>query len=634
MNGNYFCMAVVTLLLLVFMHINHGRESERRRLIKCGLYLLLGNELAAIVRAQILLDGGMHVPLAVVYLVLVTCYLTEAVITILIFMYLLALFPAVSEKKSTLQTIFFICVSVAALVIVTTPITGFVYHVDYQKDSGPIVLSGSYELFFLGRLVLLAVFLAVVVWKRHELPRRQFENLAAVLAASVAVHFFSLIFQTVYMFGFFANMFFGLVYFLFHSSGYEEERAHMGCDLYGRELSYCLEKKQSFFVFEIVITNCDYLMQRGILSREELMQVYAELFEQMNAAYHQALVFRKQPMCIGVIAAGISNEEAKAMAARLKVWMDGMIGGSFSYHIVGISCPQYGDNVADVEHLLKLLRKKCEPCGIYFCSDQDFEEFDARGEVLLFLQNVCTQEEDVVLFGSPMIDKKSSRIERFEVFGRAQMAGGGIIGSHRITDLAKQYGYSHDVNMAVLKNICDYLTIANAAGTPMRVSLRISSDELESEGFAGDVLEIMKNYEFKPETIGFEVRMAPGRRDIEGMLGVMQTLREHDIIFILTDFSPSSVNFEGITGLPFKTVKFESACVRQAAENAKHFEVTGLLVDLLKERGYDIVFKGVEDEELEEIALALGGDYLEGTRYVRTLPLNDIGQQLDLGAMF
>ena len=74
--------------------------------------------------------------------------------------------------------------------------------------------------------------------------------------------------------------------------------------------------------------------------------------------------------------------------------------------------------------------------------------------------------------------------------------------------------------------------------------------------------------------------------------------------------------------------------MRQAAENEKSFEVIGLLVDMLKERGFDVVFKGVEDEELEDTALSLGADYLEGTRYVRTLPLENIAQQLDLGGMF
>lgn len=633
MDGNYGCMLVLTLALLAFMRVNHSRESARCRIIKWGLYLLLINEVSAAFRAQILFDSGIY-PLAVIYLALVIYFLTEAVVTILAFMYLLTLFPALEKKGNALQTLFFTCVSIAALVIVTTPITGFVYHLDYRRDGGPVVLSGSYALLFYVRLVLLAVFFVVVLWKRAVLPRRQFENMSVVLAVSVALHLCALVFRSIYPFGFFANTFFGMLYWLFHSASYEEGRGYMGSDLYGKELAYDLSGKRPFYVFEVSVANIDYLMQRGKLSRDDLMSVYGELFERMNEAYRRALVFRKHPGRIGVIAEGLSQEEAQAMAERLKEWMEGLFDGILVYHIVGISCPQYGECAADVEHLLKLLTAKCEPCGIYFCSEEDFAEFDARGEVLLYLQNICAQEEDMVLFGSPMIDRKSSRIERFEVFGRAQMAGSGIIGSHRITDLARQYGYSHDVNLAVLKNICEYLKTAEAAGTRLKVSLRISSDELENPGFAGDVLDIVNQYGFEKETIGFEIKMAPGQRDIEGMLCAMQTLRENGIIFILADFSPSSVNFEGIAELPFKTVKFASGCVRQAAESTKRFDVTGLLVDMLKDRGYDIVFKGVEDEELDEIALSLGADYLEGEHYARTLPLDDIAQQLDLEAMF
>lgn len=629
MNGNYIYMLAVTLALLVFMCINHGRETQRRKIVKWGIYFLLLNEVFAALREMVLYDGASYYPMAVIYLVVVIYYLTEALTTILAFMYLLMLFPEISKKKNMLQTIFFAAASIAALAIVTTPITGFIYHI----DNASVVFSVGWKLLYFGRFALLAAFLLVVLVRQSALPRKQVENLTVVLAVSLGMHVFPFLFSIVYPFGFFANAFFGMVYWLFHSSGYEEERAHMGADLYGRELDYCLSKKLPFFAFEVTVANCDYLMQRGCLSKGELMQVYEELFERMNRAYRQVMVFRKHPARIGVVAEGVSEEQAQSIAAQLKEWMDELFHGSLIYRIVGISCPQYGDNAADVEHLFTLLSQKCGPREIYFCSDADFEEFDARGDVLLFLQNICTEMQDVVLFVSPMIDKRNNHIRRFEIFGRAQMAGSGIVGSHRIAELAQQYGYSHDVNMAVLKNICEYLT-TTADGVHVKVSLRISSDELESPGFADDVLDILKNYELEPETIGFEVKMEPGQRDIEGMLSMMQTLRDNGVMFILTDFSPSAVNFEGIAMLPFKTVKFESGCVRQAAENEKSFEVIGLLVDMLKERGFDVVFKGVEDEELEDTALSLGADYLEGTRYVRTLPLENIAQQLDLGGMF
>lgn len=630
MNGNYVSMLVVTVTLLIFMYINHSRETERCKIIKLGLYFLLVNEVFAVLRAQVLFDIERY-PTAVVYLLLVAYHLSEVLVSILVFMYLLTLFPAVAENKRMLQTVFFVCVSVAAIAIITTPITGIIYRLDYHSG-GSVVFSGGYKLFYIGRLVLLAVFLAAVIWKKSEFPSRQFENMVVVLSAVVLMHCIPLVSQMVYAFGLIANTFFGMVYWLFHSAGYEENRAHMGADFYGRELAYRLDKKQPFYVFEISVANCDYLMRRGCLSKEELLGIYGTLFEKMNLTYRSAMVFCKEPGCTGVIADGLSQEEAGAMAGQLKEWMQEFFGGSLTYRIIGISCPQYGENPADVEYLLRLLRKKCAENSIYFCSGEDFDEFDARDDVLLYLQNICTEKQDMVLFGSPMIDKKSSLIERFEIFGRAQMVGGGIVGSHRITEIAQQYGYSHDVNMAVLKKICEYLTAAGSVD--MKVSLRISSDELERPGFASDVLDIIRNYDLVPETIGFEVRMAPGQRDIEGMFSVMQLLRENGIIFLLTDFSTSSVNFESITGLPFKTVKFESKCARQAAEDTKSFDVTGLLVDMLKDRGYDVVFKGIEDEELEEIALSLGADYLEGTRYAKPLPLEEIADWLDLGAMY
>ena len=53
MNGNYIYMLAVTLALLVFMCINHGRETQRRKIVKWGIYFLLLNEVFAALREMV-----------------------------------------------------------------------------------------------------------------------------------------------------------------------------------------------------------------------------------------------------------------------------------------------------------------------------------------------------------------------------------------------------------------------------------------------------------------------------------------------------------------------------------------------------------------------------------------------------
>lgn len=632
LNYNYglvIYMLLFTAALLLQLCINHGRDTVKFKILKWGLLLLLPNQIADILRAGIVYDGVTY-GAAAVYIIHVVYYVTEATIMLLIVMYMLTLFPGLAGREHMLQTIFFAGESIATVAVLSTPLTGLLY----RMDSSVIVPGSGSEQFFIGRLVILIGFLAAVFVCRRSMSPKLFQNWTALLALSVGIHIVPMLFRNLNGFGMFANTFFCMVYCFFHSGSYEEGTARMGVDMYYREIDYCLAKKRDFYVFEIQIRNYDSLVARGSCSGEELSRIYDMLLLKLTGKNRHAMLFQKQFDRLGVIAAGVTSEEAETLAGEVCRQMGGFLEGHLAFRVIGIRCPEYAAGVSETEQLLKFLQPRCPADNYYFCEQQDFDGFSARNEVLLFLNNLRMEKQDVVLFGRPVIDVKSLHIERFEILCRAQMAGSGIIHADQIISLAEQYGYTHDVNMTVLKNICDYLTTDAAGRGELRVSLHISSSELEHPSFADDVLAILKSYEIAPETLGFEVSVAPGACDISRMRDVMRILREHQIIFILTDFDPETINFESVVGLPFQTVKFDKKCVKKAAENATSFDAIGLLVDLLKERGYDVVFKGIDNEELEDIALSLGADYLQGAKYAKPLPIEGMAEQLDLSAMF
>lgn len=622
-------MLLFTAALIVHLYINHSRDTKRFRIIRWGLFLLLLNQLTDILRAGITYEG-VTCKASAVYLIYGVYYVTEATIMLLIVMYMLTLFPALAGRRRMLQTIFFVGEAVAIVAILSTPFTGLTY----RMDSSVLVVGSGSALFFIGRLVVLILFLLAVIGCRRMLPSRLFENWIAVLVLSICIHAVPLFFQNLNGFGMFANTFFCLVYGLFHSSSFEEGTARMGADGYYREIDYCLAKKRNFYVFEIQIQNYESLIGRGCCSEEELSRIYDMLLSKLPEKNRHVVLFQKRSECLGAVAAGMTPDEAEMLAGQMCQWMSSFLDGKLVFGIVAVECPEYASDVRETERLLQFLQQKCPQNGSYFCSRSDCDKLRARKEVLLLLHNLRMEKQDVVLFGRPVIDGKSSHIERFEILCRAQMAGSGIIHGDQIVSIAEQYGYIHDVNMAVLKNVCDYLTTGAAGREDLRVSLHISSSELENPDFADDVLAIIKNYSIAPETLGFEVTITPGACDIHKMYDVMNILREHQIIFILTDFHPESINFESVVGLPFRTVKFDQRCVKKASESPISFDAIGLLVDLLKERGYDVVFKGIEDEKLEEIVLSLGADYLQGSKYAKPLPIEGIVEQLDLSAMF
>ena len=408
----------------------------------------------------------------------------------------------------------------------------------------------------------------------------------------------------------------------------------MSTDMYRSELDYYLAKKKDFYIYEIQIRNYDRLVERRLYSEEELDGFYRMFESRLTGTKRGAMVYQKKHTSLGVIASQMKPDEAEELAGKMRDWMSEFFAGKLVFGIAAVRCPMYAQQFVDAERLLRFLQKKCPQNNYYFCEDSDYEEFCERDKILRMLHDMHLEKEDVVLFGRPIMACGSSRATRFEILCRLQMAGCGIIYSEHVIRLAEQYGYIHDVNMAVLAKVCDFLVTDTAIRENLQVYLHISGEELENPGFAEDVLAIIKDYDLAPEMLGFEVTLVPGEGDIDRMREVMGVLREHRIEFVLTDFDPTTVNFESIRGLPFGTIKFERHCVKRASESAMCYDVLGMLVDLFREQGFRVAFKGIDNTQLEEVAMSLRADFLQGEKYTKPFPIEQIEMQPDLRMMF
>ena len=631
-NLNYGLLAftlIFTAFLLLLTCINHSRDTKRYRILKLSLWILLASQLFDVLRLAVT-GGEVMYPEPVIYVIFVGYYLTAATVMILIIMYMLMQFPQLAGRSQLLYTVFFICECTVTVLILSTNLTGFLYSIEGKQ----LVPGIGVGVFFAARLIALFGFLVMVGCSRSFLSQKLFQNWIAMLVLAVGIHLMPLFLKNLSVFGLFANVFWTDVFFLFHSGTYEEGTARMGADMYRSELGYRLSKKRDFYVFEIQIRNYEQLVERRIYSEEELDGFYSRLATRLTGVKRGVMVFQKKHTSLGVLVSRMNSGEAAEMAEKMKNWIGEFFLGKLVFGIAAVRCPAYVSEFVDVERMLRFLQKKCPVNNFYFCEEPDYEEFVERDEILRLLHDMHLDKEDVVLFGRPIIGGRSPRVNYFEILCRLQIAGNGILHSEHVIRLAEQYGYIHDVNMAVLAKVCDFLVTDTAIREGIRVSLHISSEELKNPGFAKDVLAIVKDYDLLPEVLGFEVTMVPGERDVERMREEMRLLRGQQIVFVLTDVDPTTVNFEAVMKLPFEMIKFERHCIKRASEQTMYYDVVGTLVDLFREQGFLVAFKGIDNVQLEEVAISLGADFLQGEKYTKPFPVERIEEQSDLEVVF
>ncbi len=625
---NYGMLGVtmlVSILLMILMSINHNSSTTRFRLLWAGLCLLIVAQVFDIFRMRILYHG-VSTTQPLTYLIFVGYYLSAVSVLIFMVMHALLQFPWICDHSQRFRTIFFFCEFIVLVLVLTTFQTGFVYEVRYGR-----VQLGVMDIVFYALRLLLIVFSLLLLPRYHQmLPTRIYHEWLLLLLASLIVHIPPLLVPGLNMFAVFANLFFAVVYGMFYSNSFEEGTARMGTDMYRRELNYQLSKKKSFYVLDIRLNNYEALVERTLNRYEDkdMRVLYRTLDEELHER-RNLYIYQKSVNRIAIIYSQSEEEMVEQVAHTVKETLSASFGGELQFQMVGIACPQYAASEADIMRLTYALRRQCQKGDFLMCTREDYEQYCERKDILALLGSMRLEKEDVVLFARPSMDTSGMMNGQLEILCRLQLAGKGIVHAEEVIRMAEQYGFIHDVNMLVLSNICEYLSTDITAFRDMRVSVHISGEELENPKFLADVCEIMQMYEPGPGRIEFEVEVTKKLGDIEHVKAMMQQLQAYQVGFILSGVDPADIDFESVALLPFSAVYFSAACIKRAAEDRTYYDMIGMLVDLLRDRGYRIGFKGIEDDELEDLAVSFGADFMQGEKYGHPFPIEELELHVD-----
>ena len=97
----------------------------------------------------------------------------------------------------------------------------------------------------------------------------------------------------------------------------------------------------------------------------------------------------------------------------------------------------------------------------------------------------------------------------------------------------------------------------------------------------------------------------------------------------IDDFGTGYSNFERIIGLPIDIIKFDRSLTILASKNDESKFMVGSFSEIFKKADYQILFEGVEDEHDETQCINMNAQYLQGYRYSRPIPIEQLKNFLE-----
>ena len=84
------------------------------------------------------------------------------------------------------------------------------------------------------------------------------------------------------------------------------------------------------------------------------------------------------------------------------------------------------------------------------------------------------------------------------------------------------------------------------------------------------------------------------------------------------------MTFERIFELPFDIIKFDRSMIIASGEDERSEKLVENLAKIFSNFNYRVLYEGIETDVDEERCLSLSADYLQGFKYSRPIPIEEL----------
>ena len=264
----------------------------------------------------------------------------------------------------------------------------------------------------------------------------------------------------------------------------------------------------------------------------------------------------------------------------------------------------------------------------------DVKGFNHNDYILKELEDIASKRDlndpRVRVYCQPVLNIRTGRYDTAEALMRLQLEEMGVVTPDRFISVAEENGLIHALTEIILNKTCAAIRALTEASCEFdRVSVNVSVLELKEERFCDDIARILAQSGVPGSRIAFELTESHSDSDFMLMKEKIAQLRKQGIKFYLDDFGTGYSNMERIMELPFDIIKFDRTLVTAsvASERSRKF-VLGL-ASMFAELGYAVLYEGVETETDEHMCREMAASYLQGYRYARPAPIENLKAFLD-----
>jgi len=414
------------------------------------------------------------------------------------------------------------------------------------------------------------------------------------------------------------------ILYLLHANPYDPEMGTLRLDSFESAMAYAAQHKIRYIMLSLFMHEFDEAGRKYPKEMKDTIRKYIENYFK-NATVFQISGGR---LILAADLAANPDHEARTKQA-LDVFKEQYLLYGQDYKIVILNTFESITDPDDYIKLIQYVENRMYENEIQIIDEKTLEKYLSHKYIVDELQDINEKkdlyDDRVVVYCQPVYNLRTRKFDTAEALMRMRLDKTGMVFPDRFIPIAEKHGYVHQLSLIILAKTCRQVKMMLDEGYQVqRISVNFSIMDIREREFSDNVKKILAMSGIPFEKIAIEITESQNERDFSIVEEKIKELKKSGITFYLDDFGTGYSNFERIMELPFDIIKFDKSMVVAARSDAKSETMVSYLAHMFTDMNYAVLYEGIEDEVDEDLASRMYARYLQGYKYSKPIPIEDL----------
>ena len=531
---------------------------------------------------------------------------------------ILIVFPEKTARKLSALSLGILLVFGTADIL--APLTGWGFQQDHYGTWYEKMLLTP---FMTGYLLYLAFILFLLIRYKRRLPTELFHMLLFTEAVCAGIVVLETSMNTT---SFLATTYFLpllVVLYMLHANAYDPKTGALGSaslDEYLRQQKHTSQDTYYLCLrfdmdFEYVVT-------------EEMGKLFYDFWTDY---FRKGMLFNPSTsfFVLAVDSHNIPDATERAVSLIKKVFQQYYEEYKLPYKLVLFDHLDFCENLEQFYDVFNYFSEKVTQNSYRVFGEEDYQSYKEMYYIRTQLKDIADHgsldDERVLVYCQPVRNVHTGTYDTAESLMRLRLPQTGLVFPDRFIPLAEKYGYIHRLSMIILNKTCRQIRKIREEGYQIsRVSVNLSVEELGEKDFMEEFKSIVQATGIDFHTIAVEFTETQNDTEYELVQECVNEFKKLGVCTYLDDFGTGYSNFDRILSLKLDVVKFDRSLLLMADQDANSRFLVSYFSAAFERLGYKVLYEGVETEEQEALCIASHADYLQGYKFSKPIPMEEL----------